>query len=75
MAQHNDGKHIVNIVDRVECKKHKRPPGIPCFLLRKSSGNGYFPAICNKRAVLAGANGKISEPAYQVKKRSAKPGK
>jgi hypothetical protein len=72
MAQQNDGKHIVAIMDRQGCKKHHAPEGTPCFTLRKSSGNGYFAAICNKRAVLAGVNGKISEPAYQVKQRKNK---
>lgn len=72
MAQQiNDGRHLVSIVDRHSCSRHNAPKGIPCFLLRKSKGAGYYPAICNHRAVGAGANGKVTESSYQIKKRQS----
>lgn len=68
--QINHGVHLVNIIGRQECKKHNAPLGLPCFTIRKGKGNGYFPAICNKRAVKAGANGKISEASLPTRKKS-----
>lgn len=61
----NAGVHILSLIDKVECKRHKAPTGTPCFHIPKTNENGYFVGICNQRAVKAGANGKISENSYQ----------
>jgi hypothetical protein len=63
----NDGSHIVPIINRQACNKHVAPLGIPCFHLPRNYGFGFYPAICNKRAKLAGATGKISQSSYQTK--------
>lgn len=61
----NDGVHIKKLMDLVECKRHKAPQGIPCFHMPKNTGFGFYAGICNKRAVSAGANGRISQSSYQ----------
>lgn len=47
-----------SVLERVDCRKHKVPTGVPCFHIYKTTG-GYFPAVCNKRAVRAGFNAPI----------------
>jgi len=69
MSQFNDGIHIEKIIGIQPCDKHLAPHGIPCFHMPRGNGNGYYPAICNQRAVAAGKNGKISESSYQTKQK------
>jgi len=70
----NDGQHIDSIINRQPCDKHLAPHGIPCFHMPRGNGRpGYYPGICNKRAVAAGADGKISESSYQTKQKQRKP--
>lgn len=61
----NDGIHLKRLVDLVDCDRHDAVPGVPCFTMRKNSGSGYYAGICNYRAILAGANGRISQSSYQ----------
>lgn len=73
--QNNDGKHIISIIDRQGCQKHDAAKGMACWVVAPSKVNGLsvdLVAICNQRAVLAGANGKISESSYQASKRQLK---
>lgn len=72
MAQHNDGMHILNITKRQGCQKHEALIGHPCFRIKADKGGKEFWGICNRRAVKAGANGKVSDSSYQLKKRKDK---
>lgn len=47
-------KYIQTILDREACNRHQAPNGIPCFHIPKSTENGYFAGICNRRAKKAG---------------------
>lgn len=55
------------VMDRDECGRHGAPLGIPCFHVPKSSGNGYYAGICNKRAKKAGFNSRVSPEAMRSK--------
>jgi hypothetical protein len=70
MAQINDGAHIVNIIERQPCQKHEAGKGIACFKIPSDISDRILLAICNKRAVKAGANGKISDSSRAVKNRN-----
>jgi len=65
----NDGKHVESIINRKICTRHSAPLGIPCFSLFSSVVDYLYPAICNHRAVAAGANGKITESSFQIKRK------
>lgn len=67
----NDGKHIVSIISRSKCPKHNAAEGEACYNLVGSSGDILF-GVCNRRAVLAGADGKVSETSYVSTKRNLK---
>lgn len=69
MAQINDGAHIVSIIQRQACQKHEAGKGIACFKIPSDISDRINLAICNRRAVKAGANGKISETSRAVKQR------
>lgn len=57
----NDGKHIVKIIGRQVCKKHKADIGEPCYSIPSGTSDVVHVGVCNKRAILFGANGKISD--------------
>lgn len=69
----NDGAHIVSIIDRQPCQKHEAGMGTACFTIMSDISDRILLAICNKRAVKAGANGKISESSRAVKNRNKRP--
>lgn len=54
----NEGFHIDRIIGSQECSKHKALISEPCFEL--DSAHGPLRAICNSRALAAGASGKIT---------------
>lgn len=69
----NDGKHIVNIMNRQPCKDHKAERGFPCYQIPSESSEALdVIGICNKRAFHGGANGKISQSSYQKEQRQQK---
>lgn len=59
----NNGQHIVEVVDRVDCKNHNALVGFPCWTIRKGTKGslGYYAAICNDRVSRAGFDGQISD--------------
>lgn len=59
----NNGKHIVEVMERVDCKKHHAVLGNPCWTIRKGTKGsfGYYAAICNDRVSRAGFDGQISD--------------
>lgn len=57
-AEENDGIHIERIIDIRACAKHGKGLGQACWNVL--SPRGILKAICNDRAVAAGANGKIT---------------
>lgn len=59
-AQENDGIHIGEVIDEVECGEHNAPTGQPCWTTWDSTGMIKNRAICNNRVIYAGFNGKIS---------------
>lgn len=70
----NDGNHLGSIIDRTECDKHNAVQGVACWAIDPGkSRETFLLAICNRRAIKAGANGKISESSYQSKKFVKKP--
>lgn len=68
-TEHNDGKHINKIVNSVPCPKHGRDINEACWNLL--SIHGLLKAICNDRALAAGANGFVTpyEPTKKGNKR------
>lgn len=68
----NDGKRIVDVVDRVVCKKHKAEMGTPCWLIYPDiRGSEKTRAVCGSRIKAAGFVGQISETAVQTKRKAA----
>lgn len=67
MSMENDGRHIVNAMERTSCKKHDAPKGVPCWTLSKNvkGGFGRYAAICGTRIRKAGYNGQISPSSMQ----------
>lgn len=67
-------KRIPLILDRVDCRRHGVPKGIPCFHIASSSLRffGYLPGICGKRIKAAGYDGKISPTSLQLKASSGR---
>lgn len=69
-SQKNDGFHLDRIIALSSCDKHTAKHGSPCWSL--DSVHGPLRAICNSRALAAGAQGKItpytkySKPKEQV---------
>lgn len=70
----NDGKHLHDIIGRTVCSKHGAEHGDPCFTIhydapidgpdgREVTG----PAICGKRVIAAGFNGKINPASLSLK--------
>lgn len=56
----NTGTHIVDIINRTTCEKHKAEKGEPCYHIRyNEKRNAYGPAICGSRVIKAGFNGQI----------------
>lgn len=43
----------------ITCLRHNAIQGVPCFHIPKKDGYGYHPAVCNKRAIIAGFNAPI----------------
>lgn len=72
----NEGRHMPRIIDETVCGHHDAQKGVACFAVpasKRSSGvDGILLGICNRRAIKAGANGKISESSYQSSKRVLK---
>lgn len=64
----NDGSHIISIIARTTCGKHNAASFEPCYAIPADTSEKMFFGICNKRAVKAGANGKISQSSYQTRK-------
>ena len=62
-------RRLSDVFDRVECKKHGAIKGLPCWLIMKGSGFGYFAAACNSRLRKAGMAGRISPQALNLKHR------
>jgi hypothetical protein len=56
----NTGVHIVEVLERTACERHKVPKGIPCFLIYYDTRENYGPAVCGGRVVKAGFNGTIN---------------
>lgn len=70
MAKHNDGKHIIDVVSRAECKQHAAPVGIPCWnVFPDSQSEASARAVCGSRIRSAGYVGRISETAMQTKRK------
>lgn len=67
MRRNDDKMHIPVVLDLSACEKHEAPRGEPCFHIRKSRG-GYYPAICNNRAVKVGYNAPIDPNSLSRKK-------
>lgn len=57
-SQKNDGFHIDRIVSQYSCERHRADVGSPCW--RLDSVHGPLRAICNSRALAAGAQGKVT---------------
>lgn len=58
MKKENDGFHIERILSAVPCRRHGADLGSPCWKI--DSVHGLLRAICNRRALDAGARGKIT---------------
>lgn len=58
LTEPNDGKHIDRIIMSHECSRHKALLSEPCWSI--DSVHGLLRAICNSRALAAGAQGKIT---------------
>lgn len=72
----NDGEHIDEIIDRVDCAKHNAAKGFPCFKIYYDNGRvEHGPGICGTRVTKAGFNGKIqpSSLSQKTKDRESRP--
>lgn len=54
----NNGYHLERIIRETPCTKHGAEMNEPCWALE--SNHGPIRAICDRRARLAGAQGKIT---------------
>lgn len=61
----NDGLHIHRIMNIVGCKRHKADINEACWNI--PSIHGILHAICNHRAITAGAQGQVTP--YTPKKK------
>jgi hypothetical protein len=52
--------YIPTVLERTSCKNHDVPEGVPCFHIGNDE-SGYNAAVCNKRALRAGFNARISK--------------
>ena len=57
---------IDTVIDRSACKKHKASVDTPCWVVETAKGD-WLRGVCNKRAIKAGYNGKISRSSLRVR--------
>lgn len=63
----NEGRHIETIIAKTACGRHDAQIGVACFGISPESplAPETLLGICNRRAIKAGANGKISDSSYR----------
>jgi hypothetical protein len=64
----DDSPKIPTILEYGGCRKHNAIKGIPCFLVPKSNGFGYYAGVCGRRAKTAGFNAPISPSSLSLKR-------
>lgn len=66
--EHNNGKHIDEIISTTACVRHHNKVGVACFyVVLGSQGGKESEAVCNDRVKLAGFNGEISAGSLRQK--------
>lgn len=56
----NEGKHILDIMNAVDCKRHGATHGDSCWPIYSDATNEILPAICGSRIKRVGYMGEIS---------------
>lgn len=68
-----ENRHFIpRVLSRVACSVHSVPRGVPCWHIKPAATDfGYYPAVCNARALDAGMNARISDAALRTKGRKS----
>lgn len=62
------GPKMETILNYGGCKKHNALQGLPCFLIPKGNGIGYYAGVCGRRAKTAGFNAPVSPNSLSIKR-------
>lgn len=61
-------RFVPTIIDKVDCQKHFRDVGDPCYVIHAATSNSIHMGVCNRRALKAGMVGKVSPGSLSTNK-------